>query len=245
MSAPELSVVIPAYDEEKRLPGSLAALSAYLAARPSRLDVEILVVDDGSRDRTSASAEEAAERHGLSLTLLGGEVNRGKGYAVRMGALAARGDLVLVSDADFSTPIHEWERLRAAGAPVAIGSRALDESLVRERQPLLRVAMGKLFNRLVRLLVLPDIHDTQCGFKLFTREAAQAVFSRATVDRFAWDVEALLIARRLGYTIAEVPVLWFNSPSSRVSLRRGAEAYLDLLKIRRRVDEAMKAGSPH
>ncbi len=244
MSGPELSVVIPAFNEEERLPGSLAALAAYLAARPSHLGVEVIVVDDGSRDRTAGSAEEAASRQGLPLSLLGGDTNRGKGHAVRTGVLAARGDFVLVSDADFSTPIHEWEKLRAAGAPVAIGSRALDESLVKERQPLLRVAMGKLFNRLVRLLVLPDIHDTQCGFKLFAREAAQAVFSRTTVDRFAWDVEALLIARRLGYAIAEVPVLWFNSPSSRVSLARGAEAYLDLLRIRRRVDEAMKAAPP-
>ena len=151
---------------------------------------------------------------------------------MRSGVLAAHGASVLVSDADFSTPIAEWEKLVATGAPVAIGSRAVDESLVKERQPLFRQAMGKLFNRLVRLLLVRGVKDTQCGFKLFSREAAQAIFTRARIDRFAYDVEALVLARRLGYAIAEVPVLWFNSPDSRVSLFGGAQAYVDLLRIR-------------
>jgi dolichyl-phosphate beta-glucosyltransferase len=189
-------------------------------------------VDDGSRDRTAETAREAGSHLGLDMIVLVLAENHGKGYAVRSGALAARGAHVLVSDADFSTPVSEWEKLAAAGTPVAIGSRALDESLVKERQPLFRQAMGKLFNRLVRVLVVNGVKDTQCGFKLFSREAAHAIFTRAKIDRFAYDVEALALARRLGYPIAEVPVLWFNSPDSRVSLFGGAQAYVDLLRIR-------------
>ncbi|HMA29665.1 MAG TPA: dolichyl-phosphate beta-glucosyltransferase [Thermoanaerobaculia bacterium] len=230
----DLSIVIPAFNEEHRLPASLGAVSAYLAARPSAPRVEVLVVDDGSSDATASRAEDAGRRHGLDLRVLRLPRNRGKGFAVRTGCLEAAGRLVLVSDADFSTPIYEWEKLASANAPVAIGSRAVDESLVKEHQSLGRVAMGKLFNRLVRLLLVPGIHDTQCGFKLFSRDAAREIFSRATVDRFAYDVEALLLARELGYAIAEVPVLWFNSPDSRVTLYGGAQAYLELFRLRMR-----------
>ncbi len=239
---PALSVVIPALNEETRLPASLEALAAFLSGRPEPLTLEVIVVDDGSTDRTAARAAETGRRLGLDLHVLVHEKNRGKGAAVRTGALAAKGELLLVSDADFSTPIGEWEKLAASGAPVAIGSRAVDESLVKERQPFYRVAMGKLFNRLVRLLAVPGIKDTQCGFKLFTREAAGAVFSRTTVDRFAYDVEALLLARKLGFTIAEIPVLWFNSPVSRVTLLAGAQAALDVLRIRWRVARTLKRG---
>ncbi len=228
----DLSIVIPAFNEEKRLPASLGAVSAYLAARPSAPRVEVLVVDDGSSDATASRAEDAGRRHGLDLRVLRLPKNRGKGFAVRTGCLEAAGRLVLVSDADFSTPIYEWEKLASANAPVAIGSRAVDESLVKEGQPLYRRALGKVFNRIVRLLLLPGILDTQCGFKLFTREAAREIFGRARVDRFAFDVETLVLARGLGYPIAEVPVLWFNSPDSRVTLFGGAQAYWDLLRIR-------------
>jgi dolichyl-phosphate beta-glucosyltransferase len=230
--AVDLSIVIPAYNEETRLPASLSTIAAYLSARASGPRVEVLVVDDGSSDATGPRAQEAARRHGLPLRVIRLAENRGKGAAVRAGCLEATGALVLVSDADFSTPVYEWEKLAAAGAPVAIGSRALDEALVKEKQPFFRQAMGKLFNRLVRLVAVPGIHDTQCGFKLFTREAAHEIFSRAKVDRFAYDVEALLLARQLGYAIAEVPVLWFNSADSRVTLFGGAQAYWDVLRIR-------------
>ncbi len=230
----ELSIVIPAFNEEERLPASLGAISAYLAARPSAPRVEVIVVDDGSFDATAAGAENAGRRYGLDLRVLRLPKNSGKGFAVRTGCLEARGRLVLVTDADLSTPIYEWEKLAAAGTPVAIGSRAVDESLVKEEQPLYRKAMGKLFNRFVRVLLLPGIRDTQCGFKLFTREAAREIFGRAQVDRFSFDVEALALARQLGYPIAEVPVLWFNSPDSRVTLLGGAQAYLELFRMRRR-----------
>ena len=236
----ELSIVIPAFNEEERLPASLGAVSAYLAARPSAPRVEVLVVDDGSSDATASRAEDAGRRHGLDLRVLRLPKNRGKGFAVRTGCLEAAGRLILVSDADFSTPIYEWEKLASAKTPVAIGSRAVDESLVKERQSIGRIAMGKLFNRIVRLLLLPGIHDTQCGFKLFSREAAREIFSRAKVDRFAYDVEALALSRGLGYAIAEVPVLWFNSPDSRVTLFGGAQAYVELFRIRLR----LRAGIP-
>jgi len=222
--------VIPAFNEERRLPLSLEKLAEYVHGRG--VAAEVIVVDDGSRDRTAETAREAGGRLGLDLIVLVLAENHGKGYAVRSGVLAARGDSVLVSDADFSTPISEWEKLDAAGAPVAIGSRAMDETLVKEKQPPFRQAMGKLFNRLVRVLVVRGVRDTQCGFKLFSREAAREIFKRAEIDRFAYDVEALALAQRLGYRIAEVPVLWFNSTDSRVSLFGGAQAYGDLLRIR-------------
>jgi dolichyl-phosphate beta-glucosyltransferase len=235
----DLSIVIPAFNEEERLPASLGAVSAYLAARPSAPRVEVLVVDDGSSDATASRGEDAGRRHGLDLRVLRLPKNRGKGFAVRTGCLEAAGRLILVSDADFSTPIYEWEKLASANAPVAIGSRALDESLVKERQSLGRRAMGKLFNQIARLLLVPGIRDTQCGFKLFTREAARAIFGRAQVDRFAFDVEVLALARELGYPIAEVPVLWFNSPDSRVTLFGGAQAYLELFRIRLRLRDGI------
>ena len=155
----ELSIVIPAFNEEERLPASLGAISAYLAARPSAPRVEVLVVDDGSADATASRAEEAGRRYGLDLRVLRLQKNSGKGFAVRTGCLEAGGRFVLVTDADLSTPIYVWEKLAAANAPVAIGSRALDESLVKEEQPLYRKALGKLFNRLVRLVAVPGIRD--------------------------------------------------------------------------------------
>ena len=241
--APSISVVVPAFEEEQRLPDSIGKLAAHFAAVPPRSGWELIVVDDGSSDGTARVARETAERLGLPLRLFRHGSNRGKGAAVRTGALAALGDRVLVTDADLSTPIGELAKLERAlddGAAISIGSRAIDPSLVRESQPAYRVAMGKLFNVCVRLLCVGGIRDTQCGFKLFTWTASRDVFSRAKVDRFAWDVEALLLARRLGHRIDEVPVLWFNVEESRVSLAAGAQAFLELLRIRRAVDRAMR-----
>ena len=232
---PALSIVIPAYREEVRLPDSLAKISLFLAAEPGLAGAEVIVVDDGSPDRTGERAREEGRRLGLALRVIRLPENRGKGFAVRTGVLAAAGDRILVTDADLSTPIGEYRKLAASAAPVAIGSRAVDQSTVRVRQPFYRVAMGRFFNVLVRLLAVPGIADTQCGFKLFSRSAAREVFPRLAVDRFAWDVEALGVARKLGYEVAEIPVLWFNSADSRVTLVGGAQAYLDLLRIALRV----------
>ncbi len=231
MRPPALSVVIPAYNEAARLPRTLERLDAYL--RVAHPDHEILVVDDGSTDPTTAVARAAGLR---SLSVIDYAPNRGKGHAVRRGMLAARGARRLMTDADLSTPIEDIERLARAldgGADVAIGSRALRDSNVVVRQPWYRETMGRLFNVCVRLLVLPDLRDTQCGFKLFTAAAAEAAFTPALLDGFSFDVETLYIARQRGLRIAEIGVTWRNHEATHVGLRRGGEAFLDLLAIRR------------
>jgi dolichyl-phosphate beta-glucosyltransferase len=233
MERPELSLVIPAFDEARRLPGSLTVALAYLQAH--RQPFEVIVVDDGSRDDTAGVATKLLAPLGGRGRLLRLEPNRGKGAAVRTGVLAALGERVLVSDADLSTPIEELaelERAIAAGADVAIGSRALDRGRVLRRQSLAREWSGRLFNLVVRLVALPGIHDTQCGFKLFRRAVVEPVFGRARLDGFGFDVESLAVARHLGFRIAEVPVRWKNDADSRVSFGQGAVAFLDPLRVR-------------
>ena len=229
------SLVVPAFDEASRIERSMAAISAWRRSRPGGWDWEVIVVDDGSNDRTGDLARRAAEREGLPITLLRHDRNRGKGAAIRTGVLASTGNPVLVTDTDLSTPLAEWVKLaeKLPKHPVAIGSRAIDEELVRKRQPFYRQFMGKSFNAFVRLLAVPGIRDTQCGFKLFRGDVARNLFSRARIDRFAYDVEILYLARRQGITIAEVPVLWFNSPESKVAVIRDSLRMLrDLVRIR-------------
>jgi dolichyl-phosphate beta-glucosyltransferase len=229
------SLVLPAYNERNRIEACLQRVAEWRASRPGGWDWEVLVVDDGSRDATAAAAERAATAAGLPLTLLRHPANRGKGAAIRAGVLASTGDPVLVSDVDLSTPLSEWVKLaeRLPTHPVAIGSRAVDRDLVRRRQPFYRVAFGRAGNLLVRLFAVSGIGDTQCGFKLFRGDLARRLFGQAKIDRFAWDMEILFLARREGVPIAEVPVLWFDSPDSRVSLLRDAPATLrDLIRIR-------------
>jgi dolichyl-phosphate beta-glucosyltransferase len=228
-----LSVVVPAYQEARRLPATLTHVTAYLDGRGE--PYELIVVDDGSHDATAEVAARGLAGLGERGRLLRLPANRGKGAAVRAGALAARGERVLVMDADLSTPIEELaalERACAGGADVAIGSRALDRSLIVRRQPLLREWSGRLFNLVVQLFALPGIQDSQCGFKLFRGEAARDLFRRARSDGFGFDVEVLALARHLGYRIAEVPVRWRNDDDSRLSLARGAAAFLDPLRVR-------------
>jgi dolichyl-phosphate beta-glucosyltransferase len=225
---PEVSVVIPAYNEAARLPRTLERVSRFLSGRPH----EIVVVDDGSTDETATAARAAA---GPGLVLLRHEDNRGKGYAVRRGMLAARGQRRLMTDADLSTPIEELARVEAcldAGYDVAIGSRAMPGAQVEVRQPWYRENVGRLFNVFVRILAVPGLLDTQCGFKLFSARAADAVFGAARLDGFSFDVEALFIARQLGYRVAEVPVVWRNDTATRVGLLGGFQAFPDLLRIR-------------
>ena len=189
-------------------------------------------MDDGSVDGT---AEVARETGGAELTVLRHEPNRGKGYAVRRGMLAARGDRRLMTDADLSTPIEELPRLMealAGGADIAIGSRAVAGARIEVHQPAYREVMGRLFNRLVQVLLLPGLKDTQCGFKLFSAQAAEEAFGACRLDGFSFDVEALYIARRRGRRIAEMPVVWRNDEASRVSLGAGGAAFADLLRIR-------------
>lgn len=220
--SPQLTVVVPAYNEEQRIDQSLRRMLSYFATQPYR--AEILVVDDGSTDRTAEHVRDIAQGRS-DLQLLSYEGNHGKGYAVRYGMLRASGDYVLFSDADLATPIEEVEKLMAAirsGADIAIGSRDIPGAKLEKRQSAIREMGGKLFNRFVQLLAVPGIHDTQCGFKLFTRAAAQNVFSRCRIDNFSFDVEALFLGRRLGYVIAEVPIRWAHQEGSKVRFVRDA-----------------------
>lgn len=232
--APHLSVVLPAYNEEKRLGDTLRIVSEYLCRRFERS--ELIVVNDGSQDRTSAVVESFV-RDQVSLRLIAYPANRGKGYAVRTGVLAAKGEMVLFSDADLSTPIEEVETLLAAvekGADVAIGSRAAPGAQLLVRQPWYRELAGRSFNRLAQRLT-PGIRDTQCGFKLFRREAAHEIFGRVKEDGFGFDAEVLHVAVRLGYPVAEVPVRWVHCPGSKVRLVRDSiRMFLTLLRVGRR-----------
>ena len=204
-------------------------MQAYLHASKWEF-AEIIVVDDGSRDATAQVAGEAGAR------VLKNPGNRGKGYTVRHGMLEARGDWALFSDADLSSPIEELEKLwRAAereNAQVAIGSRAVDRSLVGVHQPFFREAMGRLFNLIMRMITGLPFRDTQCGFKLFESRAAREVYRRQRLEGFGFDVEVLYIASRLGYRALEVPVRWNDVAGTKVSLWRGMTAFLDPLKVR-------------
>lgn len=228
-----LSVVIPAYNEEARLEKTLNQVIAYLDA--GWQPYEVLVVSDGSTDRTEQIALHFAERY-PQVKLLAYQPNRGKGYAVRYGMLRAQGKWVLFSDADLATPIEELGKLAQRleqGYAIAIGSRPLRESQLIVRQPFYREWAGRAFNKVVQLLAVRGIHDTQCGFKLFTREAVQAIFPLCQLDRFSFDFEALHYAQRLGYPIAEVPVRWMHQEGSKVSLLRdGLQMLRDLLWLR-------------
>ena len=240
--SPVLSVVVPAYNEKLRLPDTLAQIFAYLDRQP--YPTEVVVADDGSSDGTPALVERLAERH-RNLRLLRLD-HRGKGFAVRAGALAARGDHVLLCDADLAVPIEEWERLRgflADGYDVAIGSR---EGLGarREGEPWYRHAMGRIFNLIVRVVAVGGIQDTQCGFKALRREVAFDLFHRVRIYGAdappvqgaavtAYDVELLYLARRRGYRVAEVPVPWRYGTETKVSpLRDSWRNLMDVLRVR-------------
>jgi dolichyl-phosphate beta-glucosyltransferase len=226
-----VSLVIPAYNETDRILPSIARIAEYLLERNEPW--EVIVVDDGSRDGTGSSVRNAAKANGIPVRVIELPENRGKGAAVRAGVLESRGDWVLITDADLSTPIEEWEKLRDSGARVAIGSRALDESLIRRKQPWYRRTMGKTFNRFVQMLSVRGIRDTQCGFKWMEGKLARELFARSRIDRFAYDVEILSMARDRGIEIAEVPVVWVNSPQSKVSVVSDSLRMLrDLVRIR-------------
>lgn len=228
---PQLSVVIPAYNEERRLGPSLDRIAAYCASRG--LDHEILVVDDGSTDRT---AELVTANPAPGLRLLRQPANRGKGAALRAGVAASAGERVLVTDADLSVPIAQVERLEPrleAGADLVLGSRAAPGARVMQRQPRYREVMGKTFNRIVRVLGVRGLADTQCGFKLLTGAAARDLFPRLTIEGFAYDVELVWLARRRGYGVEEVGIEWADSGESRVRALRDSAAMLrDVIGMR-------------
>ncbi|MEO7793850.1 MAG: dolichyl-phosphate beta-glucosyltransferase [Thermoanaerobaculia bacterium] len=231
--APQLSVVVPAYNEEARIGPTLDRLADFVAGLPG--GAEILVVDDGSSDGTSGIAERPQYREARWLRWLRLPENRGKGAALRAGVLASTGDEVLLCDADLSTPIEEYVRLRPrlATVEVVLGSRGLAESRIDRRQPLYRELMGRIFNLAVRALAVGGIKDTQCGFKLLRGEVARSLFADLRIDRFAYDVELIWLARRRGMQVEEVGVTWVDSPASSVhALRDSARMLADLFRIR-------------
>jgi dolichyl-phosphate beta-glucosyltransferase len=233
---PEISIVIPAFNEALRLPATLDRVERYLAT--AGVAAEVIVVDDGSRDSTADVVRQRAARW-PQLTLVVAERNGGKGAAVRLGMAAARGRYRIFSDADLSVPIDDMDKLLRplrAGAGVAIASRGLHDSQVELHQPWYRETMGKIFNRLVRIFVLGGVHDTQCGFKAFSAEVAERVFPALQTRGFGFDVEVLYRAHRAGFRIVEVPTRWINSPQSRVHpIRDSAAMFLELLAIPGRV----------
>jgi dolichyl-phosphate beta-glucosyltransferase len=228
-----LSVVMPAYNEARRLPSTLPPVIDYVASLGE--PAEVVVVDDGSVDGTAAVATELGRPCG-HVRVLRSPVNRGKGASVRRGILGACGEQILFTDADLSAPIEQAHRLRAAlagGADIAIGSRRLATSEIQVRQAWPRVLAGHVFAGLVSTLLLPGIRDSQCGFKAFRRQAAIDVFGRQRLDGFGFDVEVLWLARQLGYRIVEVPIVWRDDRRSHVRLvRDGGGMLLDLLRIR-------------
>lgn len=229
---PDLSIVIPAWNEAQRLLPTLRRILAWADGRTSTL--EVIVVDDGSTDDTAEVTERLAEQD-PRIRCVRQPRNLGKGAAVSAGVEAARGRLVLMSDADLSTPIEEFVRLERAleNADIAIGSRAVDRSLVRVRQHASREWLGRAFNLVVQAMAVPGVKDTQCGFKLFPRPIAQRLFALRTLDRFAFDVEILHLAQRLGLRIAEVPVLWYNDEASTVRpIRDGLTMVREVTRIR-------------
>ena len=233
---PELSIIIPSYNEEKRLPRTLARIREYFEGRPLPLDqIEVIVVDDGSTDGTAQVARDWA-RQWPSVRLLSNPGNQGKGYSVRHGMLESRGRLALFTDADLSAPIEESEKLFSAlkeGNQVAIGSRAIDRSLISVRQSQLREMAGIIFNALVRLFTWLPIHDTQCGFKVFEREASRIVFEQQRILGWGFDPEVLFLAKRHGLRIAEVPVRWAHDEATKVHVVRASlTMFGDLIYIR-------------
>lgn len=236
MTAPELSIIIPAFNEEKRLGATLSRIRDYFAMRtPAVAGLEILVIDDGSSDGTVRIAQDCA-RTISCLRMLSNTSNQGKGYSVRRGMLEARGRVALFTDADLSSPIEECERLFAAigaGNSVAIGSRAIDRSLITVHQSRFREVAGIIFNRFVRVITGLDIEDTQCGFKAFRLPECRPIFEQQRIKGFGFDPEILFLARRHRLRIAEVPVSWAHHPATKVHVYRDSMLmFLDLLRVR-------------
>jgi dolichyl-phosphate beta-glucosyltransferase len=232
LSGIELSIIIPAFNEEARIESSLEKIRSYcLAKHPSH---EVLVINDGSEDRTSAIVQHWADLW-PNLQILQYPKNRGKGYATKAGVLTAKGQWILCSDADLSTPIEELDRLLAFAHlyDVVIGSRSIDGSHIERKQPWHRVFMGRFFNWAVRTVLVGGHKDTQCGFKLYHRRAAETLFERMITDGFAFDAEILFLAKRLGLKVGEVPVSWKNDNRSKVRLLQDPPLmFLDLFRIR-------------
>jgi dolichyl-phosphate beta-glucosyltransferase len=228
-----LSVVIPAYNEEKRLPKTLKEIDRYLSKQ--LYDYEILVVNDGSTDKTTQIVENLKSEI-PNLKLIDNKINQGKGAVVKQGMLEAKGDFRIFTDADNSTPIEEIEKMWPyfkEGYDIVIGSRDLKGAILDPPQPIWRRILGEIFGFLTNLIVGTwGISDTQCGFKCFTKKAAEDIFPRCKISRFAFDPEILIIAKKLGYKIKEIPIYWRNDPDSKVKFKSMVNMGIDLLRIR-------------
>jgi dolichyl-phosphate beta-glucosyltransferase len=249
---PKYSIVIPAYNEKARI---VAALEAVVSCvRANAWPAEVIVVNDGSTDSTAQIVRDFA-RTAPEVRLLENPGNRGKGYSVRSGILQALGEVIMFTDADLSAPMEEADRLFAAiasGADIAIGSRWLESGRQTHRQPLYRQFFGRCFNAVCRMVMRLPFADTQCGFKAFTRAAAQTVFQLQTIERWGFDPEILFIAIKRGFRIAEVPVSWAHDERSRMSyLKDGLQMLKELAIIRwnaltghynKRIDAALRTG---
>jgi dolichyl-phosphate beta-glucosyltransferase len=230
----DLSIVIPAFNEERRLPKALEQIGSYLSVRP--FHSEIIVVDDGSSDATPKLIKSYADKY-PGLRLVSNGTNRGKGFSVRHGVLEAHGDIVLFTDADLSTPIEEADKLLAAlrerGYDAAIGSRGMDSSVIEVHQSAFREQAGNLFNRLVRRVAGLEFADTQCGFKAFRRERTRVIFEQQRIERFGFDPEILFLAKKHGLKVAEIPVRWSHDSATKVNvIADGVRMFLELLVIR-------------
>jgi glycosyltransferase involved in cell wall biosynthesis len=231
-AAPELTIIIPSYNEEARLPATLDRIAAYIAR--AQRETEVLVVDDGSTDATAAVAEAARGKMPL-LQVVSNGVNRGKGFSVRHGMQKASGGVVIFTDADLSAPIEEADKLLAAleNNDVAIGSRAMDRSLISIHQSPFREFAGIVFNTVVRAILRLPFVDTQCGFKAFRREPCRIIFEQQRIERFGFDPELLYLARHHELRAVEIPVRWAHSPATKVSmLRDSLQMFLDVFLIR-------------
>jgi len=231
-TVPDLSIIIPSYNEESRLPATLERIAAYLSTHGR--ETEVLVVDDGSKDGTAAVAESLRDKI-PSLRVISNGVNRGKGYSVRRGIQEARGRIALFTDADLSAPIEEAGKLidGLETNDLAIGSRAMDRSLITVHESPFREFAGIIFNKLVRSILWLPFVDTQCGFKAFRRERCGVIFEQQTIERFGFDPELLFLARRHGLRAVEIPVRWGHSPATKVSmLRDSVQMFIDIFTIR-------------
>ncbi len=226
----ELSVIIPAYNEEKRIGKTIEALFMYLDKQ--KYAYEIIVVNDGSTDKTKDVVQTFKQK---KIKIIDNHGNKGKGYSIQQGFLAAQKAWILFTDADLSTPIEELETCfrYASGADVIIGSRNLPMSQIVVKQPFFRSMLGRIFPFFVRLLLLPEIKDSQCGFKLFRKEVAQKVAEKQKITGFCFDVELLFLAKKFGCTIQEIPVTWSNDERSKIKVISDSfHMFFDLLKIR-------------
>jgi glycosyltransferase involved in cell wall biosynthesis len=228
----QLSIIVPSFNEEARLPASLYLIAAYVSSQ--NRSAEVLVVDDGSNDRTAEVAASFADRIPNLRVLTNGE-NRGKGYSVRHGMQEARGEYVLFTDADLSAPIEEADKLLSAlrQYDIAIGSRALNRDLIDVHESLFREFAGIIFNRIVRIVLWLPFVDTQCGFKAFRREPCRIIFEQQRIERFGFDPELLYLARHHGLKATEIPVRWSHSPATKINMMRDSiQMFVDVFTIR-------------